>query len=395
MRTITAITVARSDYGIYRPVFRQIMRTPGLRLRILVAGMHLAPEFGLTIREIEADGFPIADRIDMLLASDTPEGQAKSMGLGILGFSQAYARERPDLLLALGDRAEMHAAVLAALPFTIPVAHLHGGEISEGAIDDALRHSMTKLSHLHFVATEEYAQRVRQLGEEPWRITVSGAPSLDNLAEIPELSKQELEHRIGLRFPQSPLLVTYHPVSLEYKQTGEQIDELIAALKTISRPIIITKPNADVGGRLIMERWEMLLAERSDVRLVDNLGTNIYFNLMRIAAAMVGNSSSGLIEAPSFALPVVNIGTRQNGRTRAANVIDCGYSREEIRIALQKGLSSEFRTALQNMQNPFGTGQAGQIIAKRLSEVDLDNRLIRKQFYSFQWQRDEQCKPAA
>ena len=219
MRTIGVVTVGRSDYGIYLPLLRKIREDPHLQLHLIVAGMHLSPEFGLTVKNIEADGFETNERVEMLMSSDTPGGIAKSMGLGTIGFAESYARFRPDILLVLGDRFEMHAAALAALPFKIPVAHIHGGEITEGAIDDALRHSITKLSHLHFVSTQEYAHRVLQLGEEPWRVIISGAPSLDNLHNIKLLEREQLETHTGLRLGGNPLLVTYHPVTLEYEQT--------------------------------------------------------------------------------------------------------------------------------------------------------------------------------
>ena len=244
MRTIGAVTVSRSDYSAYLPVLRRIQEDPGLELYLFATGMHLSPEFGLTVQTIEADGFEVSERVEMLLSSDTPEGISKSMGLGLIGFAQAYARFQPDILLLLGDRFEMHAAALAALPFKIPLAHIHGGEISEGAFDDALRHSITKLSHLHFVSTEDYAKRVMQMGEEQWRVMVSGAPSLDNLYTVRWLKRQELEAHFGLLLNGDPLLVTFHPVTLEYEQTEWQMSELLATLKTFDLPIVFTLPNA-------------------------------------------------------------------------------------------------------------------------------------------------------
>jgi UDP-N-acetylglucosamine 2-epimerase (non-hydrolysing)/GDP/UDP-N,N'-diacetylbacillosamine 2-epimerase (hydrolysing) len=346
--------------------------------------MHLSPEFGLTVRAIEADGLPIEDRVEMLLSSDSPEGIAKSMGLGTIGFAQVYGRQRPDILLTLGDRAEMHAAVLAALPFKIPVAHIHGGEISLGAIDDALRHSMTKLSHLHFVATERCARRVVQMGEEPWRVTVSGAPALDNLHQMKLFSVRELETRFHLTLDPPPLIVTFHPVTLEYEHTERYVGELLAALEEVDRPIVFTKPNADTNGRVALQRMEQFVRQRQNAFLVDNLGTQAYFSLMKVAAAMVGNSSSGLIEAPSFALPVVNVGNRQQGRCRAANVIDVSYDRGAILQGLRGALEPAFREKLRHLENPFGHGQAAEAIVSRLKAVPLDDRLIRKRFHDLQ-----------
>lgn len=380
MRTIGVVTVGRSDYTISRPILRRVVEHQDLQLHLIVAGMHLAPEFGLTVKAIEADGFEVQERIEMLLSSDTPEGLAKSMGVGLIGFSQAYARAKPDLLVVVGDRFEMHAAALAALPFTIPVAHVHGGELTAGAIDDALRHSLTKLSHLHFVATEVYARRVLQMGEEPWRVVVSGAPSLDTLRAMTLLDRQGLETRFGLRLNVAPLVVTYHPVTLEYADAEWQIRQLLKALETFALPLVFTSPNADTSGRVIRRAIETFVAEHPAAHLVENFGPQGYFSLMALAAAMVGNSSSGLVEAPSFGLPVVNIGTRQEGRLRAANVIDVGYDREEITRGIRQALEPAFRFGLRGLPNPYGDGHAAEIIVNSLTHIPLDDSLIRKRF---------------
>ena len=392
MRTIGVVTVARSDYGIYRPVLKRIEADPDLRLHLIVSAMHLSPEFGLTVRMIEADGFEIAERVEMLLSSDSPEGIAKSMGLGAIGFAQAYARYRPDLLVVLGDRFEMYSAALAALPFKIPVAHIHGGEITQGAIDDSLRHSMTKLSHLHFVSTEEYGRRVAQLGEEPWRITVSGAPGLDNLEELTLMTVEEIEALYGLSLDPPPLLVTYHPVTLEYERTGWQMTELLAALEEFKMPVVFTMPNADTGGRVIGDMISEYVRNHPSARRLDNLGARGYFSLMARAAAMVGNSSSGIIEAPSFKLPVVNVGSRQAGRVRGANVIDVDYPRAEVLAGLEKATSSEFREGLSRTANPYGRGRASETIVRRLKSVPLDDRLVMKRFHDLD-QRTEAARP--
>ena len=381
MRKIGVVTVARSDYGIYLPILKKIQADPDLQLQLIVSGMHLSPEFGMTVQAIEADGFAIGDRVEMLLSSDTPEGIAKSMGLGTIGFAQSYARCCPDILLVLGDRFEMHAAALAALPFKIPIAHIHGGELTQGAIDDALRHSITKLAHLHFVATEEYARRVIQLGEEPWRVTVSGAPSLDNLNEIQLLSVSELERQHGLNLKKPPLLVTFHPVTLEYEQTQWQISELLKALSELDLPIIFTLPSADTNGRIIIQAIEAFARNHSSAWIFENLGTVSYFSLMNVATAMVGNSSSGIIEAASFKLPVVNIGTRQEGRLRNENVIDTDYDRINISQAIDRSLSSPFRDCLTKLQNLYGVGDAANSIVNKLREIPLTDKLITKQFH--------------
>ena len=383
MRVIGVVTVGRSDYGIYRSLLQAIAAEPELELRLYVTGMHLSPEFGSTVTMIEADGYPISERIETLLASDSPEAIGKSMGLGVLGFSQAFARSRPDVLVVLGDRFDMYPAAVAALPFRIPVAHVHGGEVTFGAIDDALRHSITKLSHLHFVSTETYACRVAQMGEEPWRITTCGAPALDDLETQPRLSVEQLEERFGIVLSPAPLLVTFHPVTLEYDQTQWQISELLAALQGAGYPIIFTAPNADTSGRIVRAAIESFVSQCKDAWLVENFGQQAYFSLLPMVAAMVGNSSSGILEAASFGLPVVNIGNRQLGRAHGSNVVNCGSTRAEIGQAIQQTVTPEFRSAISSRTNPYRatTRSAAATIVERLKTVALDERLLRKHFH--------------
>ena len=382
MRTIGVVTGSRADYGIYVPLLRAIVAESSTQLRLLVTGTHLSPEFGSTVRLIEADGFRVDERIETILSSDSPEGVAKAMGLGTIGFGQVFARGCPDLLVVLGDRFEMHATALAALPFKVPVAHIHGGESTEGAFDDALRHSMTKLSHLHFVSAEAYAQRLIQMGEEPWRVTVSGALSLDNVIGLKLLTHEELEAIIGLRLEPAPLVVTFHPVTLEYEQTEWQISELLSALDRTQRPVVFTLPNADTQGRLIRGHIEAFVRERSGWMLVDNLGTKAYFSLMAVGAAMVGNSSSGIIEAMTFQLPVVNIGSRQAGRFRPANVIDVGHSRDQILSGLSRALAMDMRASLKGLPNPYGDGHAAGRSVQKLKEVPLGGHLLVKPWHN-------------
>ena len=381
MRTIGVVTVSRSDYGIYLPILRRIRQDRGLRLHLIVGGMHLSPEFGLTVNAIEADGFEIGDRVDMLLSSDAPEGIAKSMGLGTIGFAGVFARSRPDILLVLGDRFDMFAAVVAALPFAVPVAHIHGGESTEGLIDEAIRHSITKMSHLHFVSTPGYAERVIRMGEEPWRVVVSGAPALDNLKELELLGEEEVNRRFHLDAERPLLLVTFHPVTLEYGETAKQLEELLAALGETDAHVLFTHPNADTSGRRIIERVQEFTRRRPNAQVVVNAGTQAYFSLMRRAQAMVGNSSSGIIEAASFELPVVNIGARQRGRVHGPNVLDAQCRAAEIRAALRKAMSREFRNRLRGIVNPYGDGQAARRIVEKLKDVRLDGGLLKKRFY--------------
>jgi UDP-hydrolysing UDP-N-acetyl-D-glucosamine 2-epimerase len=381
IKTIGVVTVGRSDYGIYLPILKRIKAERDLRLLLYVGGMHLSPEFGSTVKVIESDGFEINERVEMLPSSDAPEDVAKSMGLGTIGFSQAYARQRPDILLVLGDRFEMHAAVVAALPLRIPVAHIHGGELSEGAIDDAMRHSITKMSHLHFVSTDVYAQRVMQMGEEPWRVVVSGAPALDNLKTIDLLTRQQLAAEYGLSEEESFLLVTYHPVTLEHERTEQQMTELLRALDEMDRPVVFTYPNADTGSRTIIDAIREYTERNSRVHTFVNMGTRGYFSLMKYADAMAGNSSSGIIEAASFKLPVVNIGNRQRGRLRARNVIDVGYSRQEIVAGIKRAIDPDFRAGLADLVNPYGEGHSAEKIVATLRAVELGDKLLLKHFH--------------
>ncbi len=380
MRRICVVTTSRADYGIYRPVLREITQRPELELRLLITGSHLSSQFGMTVEEIEADGYDTSGRVEWLLSADTPAAIVKSTGHAMEGFADYYAAARPDLLLVLGDRYEMHAAVTAAVPFLIPVTHIHGGELTEGAIDDALRHSITKLSHLHFPATQLYANRIAQMGEESWRITISGAPSLDNLRTFNPLGDAELSERVGLDIRQPFLLATYHPVTLENENIEGKFEQMLSVLAKVNLPIVFTYPNADAGSNRIVSRLEAYAAQSPRTRVFRSLGSHVYFSLMNRAAAVVGNSSSGIIEAASFRLPVVNIGNRQAGRVRPANVIDVGESQGEIEAGLERALDPEFRNSLAALHNPYGDGHAAEKIVDKLQSVELGQRLLKKHF---------------
>ncbi len=378
MRTIAVVTVARSDYGIYKPVLAAIKADRRLKLQVVAGGTHLSRRHGTTARLIVRDGYGIAARVPTVSASDEPAGIAAAMARAADGFARVWARLKPDMILVLGDRYEMHAAALAALPFLIPVAHIHGGELTEGAFDDSLRHSLTKLSHLHFPATARAARRIRQLGEEAWRVTVSGAPALDGFLSRETLPRAAWASKLGLPPGPAPLLVTFHPATLEYERAEAQTRELLAALDGAGRPVVLTMPNADTrSGRVrrLLERWA---ASRPSVRLFENLG-DLYPSTLAHAAAMVGNSSSGIIEAPSFGLPVVNVGNRQRGRERGANVIDAAPARAAIAAALRRALDPRFKRSLAGRPNPYGRGRAARTIASKLASVPL-SRLIPKTF---------------
>jgi UDP-N-acetylglucosamine 2-epimerase (non-hydrolysing) len=380
MRTIGVVSVARSDYGIYRPVLRELAARNGTHPVLFAGGSHLLERFGRSIVEVEQDGFEIAERVDFLLDDDAPAAVAESTGRGVVAFAQAFERSRPDLLLVLGDRFEMFAAVAAALPLRIPVAHLHGGELTEGALDDAIRHAITKLSHLHFVATETYAARVRQLGEEPWRVVVSGAPAIDAIVTADGPNERELRERFGVSFERPTLLVTFHPETQEPERTVAHAEEVLAAVAASGYDAIATYPNADAANAHIAQLLEQAAARDSRLRLVKNFGADAYYGVLRRVAAMVGNSSSGILEAPSFRLPVVNVGSRQDGRLRAANVIDVEPERSAVEAAIARAVSPEFRRGLNGLVNPYGDGKAAGRIADVLESVPIDDRLLVKRW---------------
>ncbi|GEP42497.1 UDP-N-acetylglucosamine 2-epimerase [Brevifollis gellanilyticus] len=382
MRSVGVVSVGRSDYSIYRPLLQRIAAHPDLELRLLVSGMHLEERYGSTVNLIEKDGFPVTARIPVLQKEDTAEAVAIAMGAGVSGFAQHFARQRPDLLVVLGDRFEMFAAALAAVPFNIPILHLHGGELTEGAMDDRFRHGLTKMSHLHGVATEVYRQRVIQLGEEPWRVECCGALSLDNMLSVPRLSRAEMETRFKLDLSTPPLLVTLHPTTSEYEQTAPQTDALMSALQTLGLPVIFTMPNADMAGSVIRERILAFCTTHPNARWVENFGPEGYFSILGEVSAMVGNSSSGLLEAPSYALPVVNIGNRQKGRLRAGNVIDVPqFEAADIVRAVKQALTPEFKARAAGFEHFFGDGHASERLLNLIVNTPLDERLLNKTFH--------------
>lgn len=383
MRRVAVVTGARADYGSYRPVLEAIRAETSLQLCLLVSGAHLSEKFGHTVDAITADGLPISARVPMLEEDDDPAGIAASIANGVRGFGRVYAQLRPDLIVLLGDRYEMFAAATAALPFSVPLAHIHGGELTEGLIDEAIRHAITKMSHLHFAATDLYARRIMQMGEAPERVFVCGAPGLDNLRAVRFLEKPELEQRLGLTLAPAPLLVTFHPVTLEHEDTTRHLAELFAALDSQNRPMVFTYPNADTYGRRVIESIEAFVQNHSNTVVVQSLGTDLYFSLMNHAAAMVGNSSSGIIEAASFKLPVVNVGERQRGRICARNVIHTECERGAIAAAISRALDRDFRLGLTGLVNPYGDGQAAEKIVSVLATHSLGRDLIKKRFHDF------------
>lgn len=371
MRKIGVVTSSRADYGIYRSVLEKIQRDSHLELLLFVTGMHLSGDYGNSVDMIEQDGFPIVARVDVLL-SDTPGDIARAMGKGTMGFAKVFEESRPDILLVLGDRFEMHAAAVAAIPFGIPIAHIHGGELTYGAFDEYFRHSLTKLSDLHFASIQVYANRIKQMGEQEDRVFVVGAPGLDYLQAFESYSSEELEKEYNIDLSRPALLVTFHPVTMEQEKTQEYIENLLGALEGFSQySIIFTQPNADPNNHLIFQSIKAFLDNHKNAFRVDNFGQKGYFSMMKEAKAMVGNSSSGIIEAASFQLPVVNIGTRQEGRVRARNVIDVGYFVDEIKKGIAAALAEDFKSSLSDVVNPYGDGKACGKIVAILDEINL------------------------
>jgi|SRR5579862_5866382 len=379
-RRIGVVTVARSDYGIYYPLLRAIRDDVECQLCLIAAGAHLSPVFGNTLSEIEGDGFEIQARVAMLLSGDSPEGTAMSMGLGVINFANAYRESQPDLLVLLGDRFEMLAAAIAAVPLRIPIAHLHGGELTQGAMDDSIRHAISKLSHLHFAAAAVYGRRLEQMGEEPKRIFVTGSPVVDAILAEPAIPKDELEKELGARLGNA-LLVTYHPVTLEHERTEERLSTLLAVLSRFENEVLFTYPNADMGNAVIIDHLQRFAASRPRTHVFVNLGRRKYHSLQRYVGAMVGNSSSGIIEASIFKLPVVNIGDRQMGRLRTPNIIDVPDEAPAIERAIQTALSPQFRESLSQMEHPYGKGDASKQILQTLKTVPLDGSLLKKRFH--------------
>lgn len=374
MRKIAVFTGTRAEYGLLYWLMKDIQAHPELELQVIAAAMHFSPEFGHTWQAIVDDDFPLDAKVEMLLSSDSRVGIAKSMGLGTIGLADALERLAPDALVILGDRFEALAAAQTALVMTIPIVHLHGGEVTEGAYDDAIRHAITKMASLHGVAAEPYRQRVIQMGEQPERVFNVGALGLDHLARSPRMSRQVLAENLGFSLDAPYLLVTYHPVTLADEPPVESFQALLDALdQWPEHQIILTYPNADNGGRAIIPLLEAYAARQPErVLAIPSLGFKRYLSAVDAAAAVVGNSSSGLIEVPSFGVPTVNIGQRQAGRLAAQSVVHCQATAGDIGSALQKVLGADFQAACKNVVNPYGQGNAAQQIVDALVTQPLE-----------------------
>jgi GDP/UDP-N,N'-diacetylbacillosamine 2-epimerase (hydrolysing) len=382
-RKVCVVTGTRAEFGLLRWLMQEIQSQPELELQVVATGMHLSPEFGSTWHEIEDAGFSINARVEMLLSADSNTAVTKSMGLGVIGFADAYERLQPDIVLVLGDRFEIFAAASAALIAGIPIAHLHGGETTEGAFDEAIRHSITKMSHLHFVAADEYRRRVIQLGEQPERVFNVGGMGIDAIKRIKLLSREELEKSLDFHLGEKNLLITFHPVTLEGGgSSAAQMAELLTALDELDdTQLIFTMPNADTGGRKLSAMVSEFVERHSNACVFTSLGQLRYFSCLAQINGVVGNSSSGLLEAPAFNIGTINIGDRQKGRLKADSVIDCQPNSQDILKALGHLYSSEFQQTLKSVKSPYGTGGASGTIAKILADHPLEN-ILKKQFYN-------------
>lgn len=378
-RKICVVTGTRAEYGLLYWLMKIVQADPELELQIIVTGMHLSPEFGLTYKTIENDGFSIDAKVEMLLSSDTPVGIAKSIGLGVIGFADALDRLKPDILVLLGDRFETLAAAQAALVARVPMAHLFGGDTTEGAFDEAMRHSVTKMAHVHFVSHIDAARRVRQLGENPEHIHLVGSTGIDQIRRLRLLDRSTLEKDFDFSFRKRNLLVTFHPATLDGDSPEVQFSELLVALDRLGPEtgVIFTKPNADTSGRILIKMIDDFCQARLHVKAFTSLGQLRYLSALAQVDAVVGNSSSGLYEAPSFNIPTVNVGDRQKGRLQAASVINCAVEAGAIEYAIRKALEMDCRQVV----NPYGDGHSSEKIVEVLKTIDLNSSLLKKSFF--------------
>ena len=384
MKRIGIMTGTRAEYGLLKSLMQEINKDNDLELYLIVSGMHLSPEFGMTYKEIEEDGFQINAKVEMLLSSDSPVGISKSIGLGIIGFADEFQRADLDMLILLGDRYEALSAAICAMVMRIPIAHLHGGELTEGAIDEGIRHSITKMSYLHFTSTEEYRRRVIQLGENPERVFCVGAIGVENIKKINLMTKEELERSIHFEIDENTVIVTYHPVTLENNTVEEQFLNLLEVLDRNPKiRMIFTKANADTNGRIVNELIDKYVAQNSERACAFmSLGQKRYLSALKYCRIVIGNSSSGIIEAPSFGKPIINIGDRQKGRICADSVINCGYTQQEIQRAMETALTEEFENKARNCRNPYEKENTAANIISVIKDYLLNDKIkLKKGFY--------------
>ena len=384
MKKVCVITGTRADYGLLYWTLKALNQETSIKLQICATGMHLSPEFGLTYKQIEKDGFTIDYKVETLLSSDTGSGIAKSIGLGVSGMADAFSVLDPDIIILLGDRFEILAAAIAAMSLRIPMAHCHGGEVTEGVIDESIRHSITKMAHLHFTSTEKFKKRVIQLGEQPSSVYCFGAFGIENINRTKFLGRQDIEQKFNFLFSSKNYIVTFHPETLEKDSSKFQFNQILLAIEEIINEktlIIFTMPNADNDGRIIIDMINQFVKIHPlNTTAITSMGQTNYLSTLNYINAVIGNSSSGIIEAPSFKIPTINIGDRQRGRIMAKSVINCSIDKNEITYAINKANSKEFKNKIRKMQNPYGTANVSAKVVKILKKVDT-KKLLKKSFY--------------
>ncbi|MGL4731445.1 MAG: UDP-N-acetylglucosamine 2-epimerase [Clostridium sp.] len=379
MRKILVVTGTRAEYGLLYWTMKKIQEDDKLKLQLIVTGNHLVPEYGFTVNQIEKDGFNIDDRIDMLISSEEKSSILKSMGMEMIQMAQSLDRLKPDIMLILGDRYETFVAATCAMMMNIPIAHLNGGESTEGAVDEQIRHAITKMSHIHFPGAELYKERIIKMGEENWRVHNVGQSGIENIKKLKLLNKKEICSQLKVDFRKKIFLVTYHPTTLELENISSEIDNLLGALDKYDAEIIFTYPNADFGSKIIVDKINKFVESKRNVYMFYSLGQLRYLSLMKNCDAVIGNSSSGILEAPYFKTPVVNIGNRQKGRLRADNIIDCDNDKERIIEAIDKVIYNEnFKSEIENIENVYGEGNTSKLVVEILRDVDLSKKLIEK-----------------
>jgi GDP/UDP-N,N'-diacetylbacillosamine 2-epimerase (hydrolysing) len=383
MKKISILTATRAEYGLLKPIIKKLNESPDFDVRVVVTGAHLSPEFGLTYKEIEEDGIKIDEKIEILVSADTPSSISKSMGLAMISFADYFANLKPNMLIVLGDRYETLAVSCTAMNQRIPIAHLYGGETTEGAVDESIRHAITKLSYLHFTSTEEYHRRVIQLGEQPNRVFCVGAIGIENILNEKLLSKNELEESIAFKLDRPYAVVTFHPVTLENNNSAQQFQALLDAINNHKdMKFILSKANADANGRVINQLIDKFVNENENAIAFTSLGIRRYLSALKYCSIVVGNSSSGLVEAPSFGVPTINIGDRQKGRLQADSVINCKPLKEEIDKSIETALSEEFKNKVRSTVNPYGDGKTSVKIVSAIKDVLLNDKIdLKKKFY--------------
>lgn len=390
LKKIAVVTATRAEYGILKNVIDKIYLSEELELCLMVTGAHLDPTYGMTVKEIEEDGYPIEEKIDILLSSNTPIAVSKTMGLAMISFAEAFDRQKPDLLIVLGDRYELLSVCSAAMNAQIPIAHISGGETTQGAIDESVRHCITKMSYLHFPGCEEYRKRIIQLGEAPERVYNLGDVGVEVIRTMPKMTKQELEESIGFSLDKPYLSVTFHPTTLELDETEEQMGELLHALEAYPEMIFVfTKANADANGKIINTMIDEYVGSHANCVAFASLGSKRYLNLLRYSNGVLGNSSSGIVEAPVFGIPTINIGNRQKGRLQADSILNCEPKENQIIEMIAKSQSREFVELARKVKNPYGDGDTSKEIVRVITEYLYQNKIsLEKKFYDIVFQTE-------